>query len=1125
MAVSVNVAVRVRPLVPHEIDRGCKDILDVIEENDQILVKGTERDKAFSFNYVLSGQSQQIELYRRCVQPMIENLFKGYNVTILAYGQTGSGKTHSMGTAYTGESDTGVIPRAIADIFEFVKDNFTLDFTITVSFMELYQEVLYDLLSSKSRDQCVVELREDPIKGILIPGLTEVKVESTNDVLEALQMGSSKRATGSTAMNSQSSRSHAIFTVSISIHNKEDCRENKQAKLHLVDLAGSERPKKTGAIGNTFKEGVNINKGLFVLGNVISCLGGEKTQNGFVPYRDSNLTRLLKDSLGGNSITLMIACVSPADYNIDETLSTLRYADRARKIKNKPIVNQDVKVAEINELKKTIQQLRLQILGQGGPMVCPAEIELLKTESAALKIKLRDLTEQLSGALLENTDLHEKIMIFQNANDCLNKKICILKDQYETTFNNISLGLENNDSNMVKEHLLKFQQIQSQFTEIGDEQKKTELEIRNHEEAFNKQLIHASSLSNNEGASKEFEEQRNTHTSRQINLNMELKEIQKQLIIKEGLAKQLMSNNNCIVDYKALEENEAKIASLEKERDELIQQLKTVGISGKLAEQRRKRVQELENQLADLAKKVQEQARLIKLKAKDEARIVKLNQEILQMKQAKVKLVRTMREESDKFRQWRSEKERECLRLKQQDRKKENEIVKMKAMHSKQQIVFKRRVEEAEAVNKRLKNLLALRKQAQDTKNNGKADKLEPWLKREYDYHMNLVEAEATLKVLLDDRATLRHQLDEMKANPESGDSPECKAIEEDLELRSVQIQDLQQKLLDTDEDKNKSRFDKFQTMSEAKYGLKFLFSRAADCHREKVQVQNKLGEIQDMYSEAVDKIKQMTDARKGHEEANLESLTNIQKEQEEKISILLGQLKRITEEKDKEIQEQKELNKNLLLKNDELVQNYEYIVKVALKNDTIATPQGKKKKFIPPKVLAPTSPSGNNAQANYSPIGDVIPATPDIRILEATFVKNKDTESETSVLEDDDIENDPDWRKTPLARRLIEEKKKQAFVRTVLDFGEEDKPVKRSSDGGCTCKSGCSRGRCGCRKSGTTCSASCKCGDTCQNQVRGDSTGEGDSSDFKMPILFEKTEVPRKKTKKTRYLFSHDQS
>lgn len=153
----------------------------------------------------------------------------------------------------------------------------------------------------------------------------------------------------------------------------------------MVDLAGSERPKKTGAVGNTFKEGVNINKGLFVLGNVISCLGDEKAQHGYIPYRDSNLTRLLKgkiylkcqgnhnkhflmlfqDSLGGNSITLMIACISPADYNIEETLSTLRYADRARKIKNKPVVNQDARIAEINDLKKTIQQLRLQILGQG----------------------------------------------------------------------------------------------------------------------------------------------------------------------------------------------------------------------------------------------------------------------------------------------------------------------------------------------------------------------------------------------------------------------------------------------------------------------------------------------------------------------------------------------------------------------------------------------------------------------------------------------------------------------------------------------------------------------------------------------------------------------------------------
>ncbi|XP_074035147.1 kinesin-like protein 3A isoform X2 [Leptinotarsa decemlineata] len=1130
--VSVRVAVRVRPLVFSEIERGCKEILEVVEENDQIVVKSIDKDKAFTYNYVLSGQSEQIELYKRCVQPLIENLFKGYNVTILAYGQTGSGKTHSMGTAYTGEEDTGIIPRAIADIFEFVNDNFVFNFTVTVSFMELYQEVLYDLLSTKSRDQCVVELREDPVKGILIPGLTEVKVESATDVLEALQRGSCRRATGSTAMNSQSSRSHAIFTVNISMQNKENCSENKQAKLHLVDLAGSERPKKTGAIGTTFKEGVNINKGLFVLGNVISCLGDEKTQNGFIPYRDSNLTRLLKDSLGGNSITLMIACVSPADYNIEETLSTLRYADRARKIKNKPIVNQDAKVAEINDLKRTIQQLRLQILGQGGPMVCPAELELLKREIIELKLKLRDLTEQLSAALLDNTGLHEKIMILQSANEALNNKICALKDQYDVTFNNISLGLENNDTEVVKDNLLKFQQIQSQFMEIGDEQKKTEMEIRNHEEAFNKHLIHASSLSNEEGVSKEFEEKKNTHTNRQINLNMQLTEIQKQLIIKESLAKQLMTNNKYIVDYQALEDNNEKILNLEKERDELLQQLKSVGNSGKIAEQRRKRVQELEIQLAELARKVQEQARLIKMKAKDEDRIARLNQDILQMKQAKVKLVRTMREESDKFRQWRLQKERECQRLKQQDRKKENEIVKMKAMHSKQQIVFKRRVEEAEAVNKRLKNLLALRKQNQDSKLNGKVDKLEPWLKREYDLHMNLVEAEATLKVLLDDRATLRHQLDDLKSNPDTTNSSECKSIEEDLELRSVQIQDLQQKLLDSDEDKTKSRFDKFQTMSEAKFGLKFLFSRAADCHREKVHIQSKLDEIQEIYNEATEKLRIADETEKSNAEAAAQALLDIQKEYEEKISILLGQMK----EKEKVLQEQEETIRTIKQKNEELVSNQEYILRIAMKNENIYTPTKENNfKSMTQKL------SDNEEEMNteipairvlestfvkskpLSPTEEETSVTPKNQMFERTFaVKDKDEESDLSII-DDDIENDPDWRKTPLGRRLMEEKRRGAFgPRT---DNREDKPVKRSSEGGCTCKTDCSGGRCGCRKMSRSCGSTCKCiSSGCKNRdTDNSSTVEpADSSSFKVPNGCEMDELPHKK-KKTRLFFSRN--
>merc|ERR1719322_286409 len=234
--------------------------------------------------------------------------------------------------------------------------------------MELYNEQLFDLLSNKSRkEDTIVDIREDGNRGIKIPGLTEMDITSVANTMSLLEKASEGRVTAATAMNARSSRSHAIFTLSIEARNKSDGRALTVSKFHMVDLAGSERQKKTKAKGDRLKESTNINMGLLSLGNVISALGEEnRGANTHIPYRDSKLTRLLQDSLGGNSHTLMIACVSPADSNLEETISTLRYADRARKIKNKPIVNKDPRNEELSRLRNQVQQLQMQLLGKGG---------------------------------------------------------------------------------------------------------------------------------------------------------------------------------------------------------------------------------------------------------------------------------------------------------------------------------------------------------------------------------------------------------------------------------------------------------------------------------------------------------------------------------------------------------------------------------------------------------------------------------------------------------------------------------------------------------------------------------------------------------------------------------------
>lgn len=262
----------------------------------------------------------------------------------------------------------GVIPNSFSHIFECVKASTDVEYLIRCSYLEIYNEEVKDLLGNvKTPVKC--ELKENPQKGVFVKGLTDVIVETEDQLMAMLDKGLSVRTTASTQMNAESSRSHSIFTVVVEMSTKDltSGRDMIRAgKLNLVDLAGSERQKKTGATGNLLKEGAKINLSLSALGNVISALS-EGSKNGkHIPYRDSKLTRLLQDSLGGNTKTLMVAAISPADYNFDETMSTLRYANRAKNIKNKPKINEDPKDTMLREFKEEIERLRKMLSDQAG---------------------------------------------------------------------------------------------------------------------------------------------------------------------------------------------------------------------------------------------------------------------------------------------------------------------------------------------------------------------------------------------------------------------------------------------------------------------------------------------------------------------------------------------------------------------------------------------------------------------------------------------------------------------------------------------------------------------------------------------------------------------------------------
>lgn len=362
---SVGVAVRVRPLSNKELMEGSKVIIKVDERLKLITIE----DRPFTFDQVFGLDCTQEQIFKGCAENLVHTVFKGYNATILAYGQTGSGKTFTMGSAQVvnlDPVDVGIIPRVISMIFDEAEARKPLgEFVIKINFIEIYNEEIHDLLNKAGLNgEKHLAIRERA-GSIVIDGLSEELVTDASATLNCLEEGTMQRSVSSTLMNSQSSRSHAIFTINIDFQGKEvegEPAEKWTTKFHFVDLAGSERAKRTGASGATLKEGISINKGLLCLGNVISALTEDSKKSAHIPYRDSKLTRILQDSLGGNANTFMIACASPAESNFEETLNTLKYASRARNIKNKPVVNTDPHSAMIAALKLEIAGLKAEVL-------------------------------------------------------------------------------------------------------------------------------------------------------------------------------------------------------------------------------------------------------------------------------------------------------------------------------------------------------------------------------------------------------------------------------------------------------------------------------------------------------------------------------------------------------------------------------------------------------------------------------------------------------------------------------------------------------------------------------------------------------------------------------------------
>ncbi|XP_072521809.1 kinesin-like protein KIF17 isoform X2 [Salminus brasiliensis] len=366
---SVKVVIRCRPLNDREKTLNCKTVVSVDASRCQCFIEkpgvSEEPPKQFTFDgtYFISQTTEQ--MYNEIAYPLVEGVTEGYNGTIFAYGQTGSGKSFTMQGVTDPPAQRGVIPRAFEHIFETIQCAENTKFLVRASYLEIYKEEIRDLLGKDSKQK--LELKEHPERGVYVRDLSMHTVHSVGECERIMEQGWRNRSVGYTLMNKDSSRSHSIFTIHLEICNTDAAGEDhlRAGKLNLVDLAGSERQSKTGATGDRLQEATKINLSLSALGNVISALVDGRSKH--IPYRDSKLTRLLQDSLGGNTRTLMVACLSPADNNYEESLSTLRYANRAKSIQNRPRINEDPKEALLREYQEEIKQLRALISGQLGP--------------------------------------------------------------------------------------------------------------------------------------------------------------------------------------------------------------------------------------------------------------------------------------------------------------------------------------------------------------------------------------------------------------------------------------------------------------------------------------------------------------------------------------------------------------------------------------------------------------------------------------------------------------------------------------------------------------------------------------------------------------------------------------
>ena len=504
---NLKVAIRVRPPLPREIEKNLpfRAITVVNRENHTCsLVEylGGELDEAkrqlewvsnpklfqyhrFTFDEVFDKDTSQEEIFNISAKPAVSSVLEGYNSTIFAYGQTGTGKTFTMeGFTYNNMDNTrGIIPRTIENIFSYIESNSNKNtkFIIRAAYLQIYNEMISDLLKPESTNKNL-SIREDKHKGLYVDNLSEWAVRGPSDIYTLLERGATCREVSNTFMNDVSSRSHAVFMITVEqlISDKSGKQITKIGKLNLVDLAGSERTRITGTTGKQLQESIKINKSLSALGNVINALTDTKERR-HIPYRDSKLTRLLEDSLGGNCKTTMIATISPAHCSFNESLSTLNFARRAKNIKNRPVINEDIDHnGLIHQYENELKKIRKELEEKNKIIELNEEILKIKNKEEKEKIDAIKAYEQTSRQLLIEREEKQKL---ENKINLMNLQMIKGGEKIEET-----PQFKNAIQEMEKDFKKRILEIKKEKEQIEDS--------KNQVEAYNKLLYQQRDIMN-----------------------------------------------------------------------------------------------------------------------------------------------------------------------------------------------------------------------------------------------------------------------------------------------------------------------------------------------------------------------------------------------------------------------------------------------------------------------------------------------------------------------------------------------------------------------------------------------------------------------------------------------------